>query len=113
VHLVSDYIHPTPKEGRCRIRIYLPEAERDAPVVICSELPSNEGSSITYSAHQIAAEVIRYHKLEVPLVWIEHYPKEATDGHSETFELVVFSSYEVRERAPYMGETKLTIGEPT
>jgi hypothetical protein len=101
VRLVSDYIHPTPKGGRCRIRIYLPEDERDAPVVICSELPNNEGSSVTYSAHQIAAEVIRYHRLEVPPVWIEHYPKEATDGHSETFELVVFSSYEVRERAPY------------
>jgi hypothetical protein len=46
-------------------------------------------------------------------VWIEHYPKDATDGTSETFELVVFSSCEVRERAPYLGETRLTIGEPT
>jgi hypothetical protein len=91
------------------MRIYLPEDEQDSPVVICSELPSNEGSSVTYSAHQIAAEVIRYHKLSAP-VWIEHYPKEATDGASETFELVVFSSYEIRERAPYLGETRLTIG---
>ena len=49
----------------------------------------------------------------MPSVWIGHYSKEATDGHSETFELVVFSSYEVKERAPYPGETKLTIGEPT
>jgi hypothetical protein len=94
----------------CRIRIYLSEDEREAPVVICSELPSNEGSSVTYSAHQIAAEVIRYHNLSAP-VWIEHYPKEATDGASETFELVVFSSYEVKERAPYLGETRLTVGE--
>jgi hypothetical protein len=112
VRLVSDYIHPTPRHGRCRIRIYLPEEERDVPVVICSELPSNEGSSVTYSTHQIAAEVIRYHKLGVSPVWIEHYPKEATDGSSETFELVVFSSYEVKEKAPYLGETRLTIGEP-
>jgi hypothetical protein len=112
VHLASDYIHPTPRGGRCRIRVYLPEEERDAPVVICSELSNNEGSSVTYSAHQIAAEVIRYHRLGVPPVWIEHYPKEATDGHSETFELVVFSSYEVKETAPYLGETRLTIGEP-
>jgi hypothetical protein len=81
-------------------------------VVICSELPSNEGSSVTYSAHQIAAEVIRYHKLKVPRVWIEHYPEEATDGTTETFELVAFSSYEVKEKAPYLGETRLTIGEP-
>ena len=113
MRLVSDYIHPTPRHGRCRIRIYLPEEERDVPVVICSELPSNEGSSVTHSAHQIAAEVIRYHKHGVPPVWVEHYPKEAPDGHSETFELVVFSSYEVKERAPYLGETRLTIGEPT
>ena len=111
--MANDYIHPTPKGGRCRIRIYLPEEEQDAPVVIWSELPGNEGSSVTYSAHQIAAEVIRYYRLRVPPVWIEHYPKEATDAHTETFELVVFSSYEVRERAPYLGETKLTIGEPT
>jgi hypothetical protein len=77
-------------------------------VVICSELPTNEGSSVTYSAGQIAAEVIRYHRLPAP-VWIEHYPTEATDGRAETFELVVFSSYEVKERAPYLGETRLTM----
>ena len=112
MRLVSDYIHPTPRDGRCRIRIYLPDEKRDAPVVICSELPNNEGSSVTYSTHQIAAEIIRYHKLGVSPVWIEHYPKEATDGSSETFELVVFSSYEVKEKAPYLGETRLTIGEP-
>jgi len=63
VHLVSDYIHPTPRGGRCRLRLYLPKEERAAAVVICSEVPNNEGSSVTYSAHQIAAEVIRYHEL--------------------------------------------------
>ena len=78
-------------------------------MVICSELPTNEGSSVTYSAGQIAAEVIRYHMLALSPVWIEHYPREATDGTSETFELVVFSSYEVKERAPYLGETRLTM----
>ena len=113
MHLAADYIHPTPRDGMCRIRIYLPEDERDASVVICSELPSTEGSFVTYSSHQIAADVIRYHTLSSKPVWIEHYPKEATDGASETFELVVFSSYEVKERAPYLGETRLTLGEPS
>ena len=46
-------------------------------------------------------------------MWIEHYPKEATNWASETFELVVFSSYEVKERAPYLGETRVTMGEPS
>ena len=49
----------------------------------------------------------------MPPVWIEHYPKAGADGFSETFELVAFSSYEVKERAPYLGERRLTIGEPT
>ena len=31
----------------------------------------------------------------------------------ETFELVVFSSYEVLERAPYLGETRTWIGDAT
>jgi hypothetical protein len=61
----------------------------------------------------LAAEVIRSHRLPTPLVWIEHWPKEATDGGEETFELVVFSSYEVIERAPYLGETRVWIGDAT
>jgi hypothetical protein len=45
-----------------------------------------------------------------PLVWIEHWPEETTEGQ-ETFELVVFSSYEVVERTPYLGETRAWIGD--
>jgi hypothetical protein len=44
--------------AQCRIRIYLPEEERDIPVVIRSELPSNPGGLITNSAEVIAAGVI-------------------------------------------------------
>jgi hypothetical protein len=44
-------------------------------------------------------------------VWIEHHPPETTDGATETFDLVAFSSYEVKERAPYIGETCLSVGE--
>jgi len=113
MHLASDYIHPTPRGGSCRVRVYLPEEEHDAPVVICSELPNNAGSSVTYAAEQLAAEVIHSHRLPTPLVWIEHWPKESTDGGEETFELVVFSSYEVTERAPYLGETRARIGDAT
>jgi hypothetical protein len=117
VHLASDYIHPyKDAEGRpahCRVRIYLPDDPGDALVVICSELPNNPGGSITNSADVIAAGVIRAHELPTPLVWIEHWTKEATDGEEETFELVVFSSYKVVERAPYLGETRAWIGDAT
>jgi hypothetical protein len=117
VHLASDYIHPYKDTGgrsaHCRVQIYLPDDTRDAPVVICSELPNNPGGSITNSAEVIAAGVIRANELPTPLVWIEHWPKESTDGRDETFELVVFSSYEVTQRAPYLGETRTSIGDAT
>jgi hypothetical protein len=117
MHLASNYIHPYKDAGgrraRCRVRIYLPDDMRDAPVVICSEVPNNPGGSITNSAEVIAAVVIRTNELPPPLVWVEHWPKEATDGGEEIFELVVFSSYEVVERAPYLGETRAWIGDAT
>ena len=107
MHLASDYIHPYKDAGgrpaRCRVRIYLPDDARDAPVVICSEVPNNLGGSITGSAEAIAAGVIRANRLPAPLVWIEHWPRESTDGGEETFELVDFSGYEVTEGAPYLG----------
>jgi hypothetical protein len=116
VHLARDYIHPYKDAGgrsaHCRVRIYLPDALRDAPMVICSELPNNPGGSITNSAEVIAAGVVRANELPTPLVWIEHWPEESTEGQ-ESFELVVFSSYEVVERAPYLGGTRTWIGDAT
>jgi hypothetical protein len=121
MHLASDYIHPYKDAGgrpaRGRVRICLPDDVLDTPVVVCSELPNNPGGSITNSAEVIAAgviaaEVIRANELPTPLVWIEHWPEESAEGQ-ETFELVVFSSYEVVERAPYLGETRAWIGDAT
>jgi len=117
VHLAGDYIHPYKDGGghpaHCRVRIYLPDDMRDTPVVICSELPNNPGGSITNSAEVIAAGVIQANELPTPLVWIEHWPEESTEGREETFELVVFTSYEVTERAPYLGEARAWIGDAT
>jgi hypothetical protein len=116
MHLASDYIHPYKDAGgnpaRCCVRIYLRDDMRDAPVVVCSEIPNNPGGSITNSAETIAAGVIRTNELPTPLVWIEHWPEESTQ-EQETFELVVFSSYEVVERAPYLRETRARIGGAT
>ena len=117
MYLASDYIHPYKGTGgraaRCRVRIFLPGEVCDAPVVICSELPNNPGGSITNSAEAIAAGVIQANELHTPLVWIEHWPEESTNGGEETFDLVVFSSYKVEETAPYLGEVRAGIGEPT
>ncbi len=114
MHLASDYIHPTPHGGRCRIRVYLPDEEQDAVVVICTELANNPGMSITNAVRRIAAEVIEAHRLPTPLVWIEHHPPETTNGRTEAFEMVLFDSYEVRERrASYLGDRAVEIGSPT
>jgi hypothetical protein len=116
MHLASNYIHPYKgawgRRSHYRVRIYLPDEVRDAPVVICSELPNNPGGSTTNSAEVIAAGVIRANELPTPLVWIEHWPQESTEGQ-ETFDLVVFSGYKLEERVPYLGERRAWIGEPT
>jgi hypothetical protein len=112
MHVASDYIHPYKDAGGrsacCRVRIYLPDDMRDTPVVICSELPNKPGGSITDSAEVIAAGVIWANELPTPLVWIEHWPEERKGGHEETLE---FSSYEVTDRAPYLGGARARIGE--
>ena len=118
MHLAHDYIHPTPRGGRCRVRLYLPEEmERDASVVICSQVPENTGMSITNAAEYVAAEVISGHGLGTtpPPVWIEHYPRSAAErqaGLKETFDLVAFEDYDVRE-ALRDGEWRRTVGRPS
>jgi hypothetical protein len=113
--LATDYVHPfesvSGTRSRCRIRIYLPDEERDAAVVVCSELPSNRGIPVTGAAENIAAEIIATHGLEAP-VWIEHHPKETTVAGLESFELVVFSDYKAREVVRYTG-SRLEIGQPS
>ena len=79
MYLAADYILPTPHRGRCRVRIYRPDlpvegsAARDEAVVICTELEGNPGMSVTNAAERIAAEVISFHRLPTPLIWVEHY----------------------------------------
>jgi hypothetical protein len=85
----------------------VPEAEhqeRDRAVIICTELgpPDNPGLSVMHSSRRIAAEVMQLHRgvLGGTPVWIEQYPPQS-EGEEESFYLVIFDSYEVREsRAP-------------
>ena len=64
----------------------------------------------TYAGHFLLGHNIWCMILSRPQL-LKSKVAETTDGASESFELVVFSSYEVKERAPYLGETRLTIGE--
>ena len=116
MYMAGDYIHPTPHSGRCRVRIYRPDlpeessAARDEAVVICTRLKDNPGMSITNAAERIAGEVISFHRLPTPLVWVEHYEDgvRGTPEDPHTFDLVTFASYEVED----LGEEGKHIGEP-
>ncbi len=116
MYLATDYIHSykgvAEVYSRCRIRLYLPQEDRDAAVVICSELPDNPGTSVLNAAEQIAAEIIKHFRLPSPPVWIEHHPQELTNGQAETFDLVTFAHYKVKDTLRG-GVLHQEIGQPT
>lgn len=101
----------------------------ELPVVICTEVPDNEGMSITNAAEQIANEVLANQpdvfstlapystpgsEYDKPFVWIEHHEDGAlgTPEDPATFDLVEFSRYEPKDvvRAEEWG---MEIGEPS
>jgi hypothetical protein len=94
--------------GKCRIRIY--QAKRQASVVICSQLPDNDNTSVTNMAEYLAAEVIEEHKLPTPLTWIEHYPEH--EGDIGEYSLMRFSDWK-REEVCLGGIWRLRIGVPS
>ena len=116
MYLATDYIHPykgiAKVRSQCRIRLYLPQEDRDVAVVICSELPGNPGTPLVDAAEQIAAEIIKHFRLPSPPVWIEHYLQEATNGREEAFDLVTFAHYEVKDTLRG-GILHQEIGQPT
>jgi hypothetical protein len=115
LRLAADYVHPFESvsgiRSCCRIRLYLPDHEQDAPVVVCTELPENPGVPVTAAAENIAAAVIKTHWLKNP-VWIEHHPEETTAAGVESFELVVYSDHKIREAVRSAG-SRIEIGEPS
>ena len=96
------------------IRIYEGEA-RDAPVIICEELPGVGGAGVSEMAAQLAAEVILEHfadglpDLPRPLLWIEH--RRARRRGPGRYTLLTFPSYRPR----HMGAgfvRRMTLGAP-
>lgn len=105
MNLEIDTVYPAPRDGTCRVRVYLPDDGGDRPVVIVSELPENRGMSVTTGADRIAAEVMDEYELPAPFTFIEHYPAEPALDMEETYDLVTFSDFRMRKEAPdYRGE---------
>lgn len=107
MHQASDYIHPTPHGGRCRVRIFIPDEERDAPVVVVTEERDNPGQSVTNSIERIATDIVHHHDFSTRLlpVFIQHYEFGAgcTDEDPQSFDLVTFEGG---------GEVHQTLGSP-
>ena len=106
-----DYIHRYrgywSDGGKCRIRVY--QEEGQDPLVICSQLPDNDNTSVTNMAEYLAAEVIEEHELATALIWIEHYPEHK--GKPSEYSLVRFSTWERRE-ARLGGVWRYRVGSP-
>jgi hypothetical protein len=79
-------------------------------VVLCSELADNPGIAVTGAAENIAAAVLLTYRLVDP-VWIEYHPEETTVAGEESFELVVFSDYNIRKMVSLAG-ARVEVGQP-
>jgi hypothetical protein len=112
-----DYIHQGGNYrygvGWCRIRIYPGEADGDAPVVLCSELPEDWGAGMV---ERLAAEVVRDRfasdlpDLPRPVLWIEHRPSRRGRGPGR-YSLLTFHTYRPRlEGAGFV--RRVTLGTP-
>ena len=93
--VVFPFVGPDGAGARCRVRVYEPEDPRDAPVVVCSEMPDDPGPGVAGAASTIAARVAAAFRLYREPVWIEHCPPARTG--SETFELVKFGTFRAEE----------------
>lgn len=92
--VVFPFEGPDGVRARCRVRVYEPEDPRDAPVVVCSELPDAPGQGVAGAASTIAARVAAAFRLYREPVWIEHRPP---GPGPEAFELVTFATYRAEE----------------
>jgi len=94
--------------GVCRIRVFAPTAASDGlPVVIVTELDSNDGPSVTNTVEQLGAEILSRYVPEMDgaepaFVLVEHYPDSGCRRDpqlgAEHFDLVTFAHHAGRPR---------------
>lgn len=68
-HWYSGY-HGNEKNAVCQVRIYHVKKQR---IVILTQLPENEGLSVTNGVEKIATEVQQIYSLRSDTIWLEHY----------------------------------------
>ncbi len=107
--------------GVCRIRVF--EIAGRPPVVVATEIPENESTSVTNVAEYLAAEVItryfpqRFEEAE-PVIWLEHYarttggPLRPRPAGMSNVDRVTFSRWSPRPVVS-QGVKRVTLGEPS
>ena len=72
---------------QCDIEVH---RHTDFDVVVATEVPDNEGTSITNMAEQLATQVCKAFDI-VPdrLIWIEHYPERPISRREPFFDTVL------------------------
>ena len=93
--------------GKCRIRIF--QEDGRTPMVVCSQLPDNDNTSVTNLAEYLAAEVIEEHSLPTPMIWIEHYPEHEEDLRQ--YSLVAFFDWKL-QKVCLGGVWRYRVGSP-
>lgn len=88
IDTVHDYEGYSGCASKCRIRIYQDPERRPPRVVIATEVPDNEGTSVTNMAEHLVAEWTRDEQGGEPIetMWVEHYPEERSGSGRRVFE---------------------------
>jgi hypothetical protein len=101
--------------GICRIEIF--QQEGCTPVIICSELPQNNNTSITVMAECLAAEVALEHfpasfeQVGEPFIWLERHPAVPRLGIPRVHLWVTFDSYAPRTVLRFDGKPRVSLGQ--
>lgn len=76
----------------CLVRMFAPAGRQ--PVVVLTELPENQGMSVTNAFEFLAADIKQLFALPEDTVWVEHYTDRREGGSDESlaenFALVSF-----------------------
>jgi len=82
----------------CRVRIFQPAGRQ--PVLLVTQLPENDGTSVTNMAEYLAAELLLRHFPLLadhpdPVAYVEHYPHDRLDARlpGDTFDYVAFAHW--------------------
>ncbi len=111
VHVYDGFWQPG---ARCGLQIF---AGADGiPVVVLTELPFNDNTSVTNLVEYLAAEVLASYLPEYigqspPFHCVEHYPRGGGSALLETFDLVTFA-LAIPERRRVHGGERLSLGTP-